>query len=141
MLLQTLLNLYGKAAHKDRLFARVVLYADDSASLLVVPLLATISRNIDIRINTRLELGYDSIEHLYRLGAEGIETSLQAVYTDRTHIVTPGTCCSCRSVQCDAKCFYKVCMCACVYVQCMYECGHGPWLLAVWKRFDLLITQ
>lgn len=90
MLLKTVLNLYGKAAHKERLFTRVVLYADDVASLLVVPLLAAISPNIDVRINTRLELGYDGIEHLYRLGAEGIETTLQAVFADRGHILTPG---------------------------------------------------
>jgi hypothetical protein len=90
MLLQTVLNLFGKAKYKDHIYVRVVLYANDATSLLVVPLLVAISPNIDIRINTRVDLGYDGIDHLYRLGAEGIQTTLQTVYTDRTHILTAG---------------------------------------------------
>ena len=90
MLLKTVLNLYGKAAHKDYLFVRAVVYADDAATLSILPLLAAVSPNIQVRTNTRVELGYDQIEQLYTLGAGGIRTTLQAVYTDRTHIVTKG---------------------------------------------------
>jgi hypothetical protein len=90
MLLKTVLNLYGKAAHKANLFVRVVVYANDAATLSILPLLAAISPNIEVRINTRVELGYDQIEQLYTLGAEGIRTTLQAVYADRAHILTKG---------------------------------------------------
>ena len=88
MLLKTVLNLYGKAAYKDQLYVRVVVYADDTATLSILPpLLAAISPNIEVRINTRVDLGYDQIEQLYALG---IRTTLQSVYTDRTHILTEG---------------------------------------------------
>lgn len=90
MLIQTVLNLYGKAAHKERLFVHVVLYANDESSLRVIPLLKAISPNVVIRINRRVEVGYDAIEHLYQLGAEGINTTLQVVYADRAHVMTQG---------------------------------------------------
>lgn len=90
MLLKTLLNLYGKAAHKDSLFVRVVMYADDAAMLSLLPLLAAISPNIEARINTQVELGYDQIEQLYSQGAQGVATTLQGVFSDRAHMLTPG---------------------------------------------------
>jgi hypothetical protein len=90
MLMKTVLNLYGKAAYKSKLFVHVVLYADDSASLSVVPLLYSISPNIFIFINHNTAAGYDQIEELYTLGARGVCTTLQVIYTDRTHIDTIG---------------------------------------------------
>ena len=91
MLLKTLLNLYGKAVHKERLFIRVVAYADDHVTMSIIPILHAISPNIDIRINSKVDLGYDQIEKLYTLGAAGINTTFQTVFSDRAHIITKGT--------------------------------------------------
>lgn len=90
LLLKTLLNLYGKAEHKSNLFVRVVVYMNDTTTLSILPLLSAISPNIAVRINPRVDVGYDRIEELYTIGAEGVGTTLQGVYADRPHIVTKG---------------------------------------------------